>query len=57
MSLKKAAIIYNDDMDMMQGRENDIVSFDGVIETAKRVEDAMERGGIAATLIPLRDNM
>lgn len=57
MSLKKAAIIYNDDMDMMQGRENDIVSFEGVIETAKRVEDAMEREGIAATLIPLRDNM
>lgn len=57
MSLKKAAIIYNDDMDMMQGRENDIVALEGVIETAKRVEDAMEREGIAATLIPLRDNM
>ncbi len=57
MGIKKAAIIYNDDMDMMYGKEHDIVSWKGVIDTAKRVEDALEREGIAATLIPLRDNV
>ena len=57
MSLKKVAIIYNDDMDMMQGREHNIASWEGVIDTAKKVEDVLERKGIAATLIPLRDNV
>lgn len=57
MTLKKIAIIYNDDMDMMLGKEHNIASWEGVIDTAKTVEAALESEGKAAVLIPLRDKV
>lgn len=55
MNLKKVAIIYNDDMDMMQGKEHNLVSWEGVIDTANAVEAALKAEGLSTILIPLRD--
>ncbi|MBI5048720.1 MAG: ATP-grasp domain-containing protein [Deltaproteobacteria bacterium] len=57
MNLKKVAIIYNDDMDMMLGKEHSITSWEGVIDTAKAVEAALKSEGLSTTLIPLRDKV
>ncbi|MBI3752765.1 MAG: D-alanine--D-alanine ligase [Deltaproteobacteria bacterium] len=57
MTLKKVAIIYNDDMDMMLGKEHNIASWEGVIDTAKAVKTILKSEGISTTLIPLRDDV
>lgn len=57
MNLKKVAIIYNDDMDMMLGKEHGIASWEGVIDTARAVEAALKSEGLSAALIPLRDDV
>ncbi|MBI5327927.1 MAG: ATP-grasp domain-containing protein [Deltaproteobacteria bacterium] len=57
MNLKKVAIIYNDDMDMLIEKEHSITSWEGVIDTAKSVEAALKSEGLSTTLIPLRDKV
>ncbi|MBI5875734.1 MAG: ATP-grasp domain-containing protein [Deltaproteobacteria bacterium] len=57
MTLKKVAIIYNDDMDMMLGKEHNIASWEGVIDTAKTVEAALKSEGLSVAIIPLRDKV
>lgn len=57
MKLKKVAIIYNDDMDMMLGKEHNIASWEGVIDTAEAVKAALKSEGLSAALIPLRDKV
>lgn len=57
MTLKKVAIIYNDDMDMMLGKEHNIASWEGVIDTAQAVEAALKSEGLSVALIPLRDKV
>lgn len=57
MFIKKVAIVYNDDMDMMLGKEHNLASWEGVIDTAKAVEAALESEGLSSVLIPLRDKV
>lgn len=57
MNPKKVAIIYNDDADMMRGKEHSIVSWEGVIDTAQKVEKALKEEGLTTVLIPLRDDV
>src|SRR3990167_7586556 len=52
--IKKVAIIYNDDMDLMYGQGHSSLPSDGVISTAMAVEEALKSGGLAALIIPLR---
>src|SRR4030067_1798818 len=52
--VKKVAIIYNDDMDLMYGQGHGSLPSDGVVSTAMAVEEALKSGGLAPLIIPLR---
>ena len=52
--IKKVAIIYNDDMDLMYGQGHSSLPSDGVISTAMAVEEALKSDGLSALIIPLR---
>lgn len=57
LKLKKVAIIYNDDMDMMHGAEQDIASWQGVVDTAEKAAAALNGEGLSTVLVPLRDDV
>ncbi|MBI3756017.1 MAG: hypothetical protein HY265_07645, partial [Deltaproteobacteria bacterium] len=57
MNLKKVAIIYNDDLDMMQADKQDIASWQGVVDTAEKVEAALNAEGLSTVLIPLKNDI
>lgn len=58
MNLKKVAIIYNDDMEMRHVKEHNIImSWQGVVDTANTVNEALISEGISTVLISLKNDV
>ncbi|MBI5682631.1 MAG: ATP-grasp domain-containing protein [Deltaproteobacteria bacterium] len=53
---KNIFITYNDDAHIRKGEIDDIVSVQGVIDTASSVKKAIEENGISPALVPLKDD-
>ncbi|MBI5892219.1 MAG: ATP-grasp domain-containing protein [Deltaproteobacteria bacterium] len=53
---KNIFITYNDDAYVRKGELDDIISLQGVVDTADSVKKAIEENGIAPKLVPLKDD-